>query len=92
MGSNVSHNLGDPKMIGNVNKADIEVNGAKTRALLDTGSCVSVIAQAFVDQHLKEISVKAIGELLNIECADGSQLPYMDILRQMCKLHLDYPV
>ena len=76
MGSNVSHNLGDPKMIGNVNEADIEVNGAKTRALLDTESCVSVIAQAFVDQHLKEISVKAIGELLNIECADGSQLPY----------------
>ena len=63
-------------MIGNVNEADIEVNGAKTRALLDTGSCVSVNAQAFVDQHLKEIFVKAIGELLNIECADSSQLPY----------------
>jgi hypothetical protein len=46
-------------------------------ALLDTGSTVSTISESYYQQHIAcSIQLKTIKELLDIECAGGSQLPY----------------
>ena len=66
----------DPKMVGEVNEAEIMVNNIKTRALLDTGSCVSTMSQTFLDRYLPHVEKRSVNRILNIECADGSKLPY----------------
>ena len=66
----------DPKLCGNVNEASIEIEGINTKALLDTGSCISTMSKVFYENNLKEIELKPLNNLLHIECADGSKLPY----------------
>ena len=73
----MSFDTKDPKLVGYINEADIEINGIHTKALLDTGSCVSVVSKSFLDEHLQNSELHKIDQLLNIECADGSQLPYI---------------
>ena len=46
------------------------------RCLLDTGSTVSTISQSWYDAHLSEVPVKPLDTILEIECADGKNLPY----------------
>ena len=48
----------------------------EARALLDTGSCVSVLSQSFYNDHLSELPLHSIDNILQIECADGNNLPY----------------
>ena len=35
----------DPKLIGDVNESLININGVQAKALLDTGSCVSIVSK-----------------------------------------------
>ena len=44
---------------------------------MDSGSCISTISEHFYNSHLKDREIKELGEILNIECADGSKLPYI---------------
>ena len=67
----------DPKLVGSVNEVDVLLNDIPVKALLDTGSCVSVVAEKFYNEHLSQIPINPIGDILNIECADGKQLPYI---------------
>ena len=66
-----------PKIFGEVNEANLEINNVSTRALLDTGSCVSILSKSFYDQHLSHIEIKPLDKILHIECADGNALPYL---------------
>ena len=43
---------------------------------MDTGSSVSIISQSFYKQHLQDLDILPITEILNIECASGQMLPY----------------
>jgi hypothetical protein len=63
----------DPKLVGHTNEVKIDL---ETTALLDTGSCISAISKSFYDKHLQSVQVKPLSDLLQIECADGNQLPY----------------
>ena len=65
----------DPKLIGHVNEADIFLDSKPAKALLDTGSCVSLVSESFYLEHLN-CHMKPVGDILNIECADGQNLPY----------------
>ena len=67
----------DPKIFGEINEAKIDINNISTSALLDTGSCVSIISKAFYDQYLSHTEVKPLDRILYIECADGNTLPYL---------------
>ena len=53
------------------------MNNICTKALLDTGSCVSLISETFDRNCLSEIQIEPLTTVLNIECADGQQLPYI---------------
>ena len=45
------------KLVGEVNEASLHISNIKTGTLLDTGSCVSIISEAFHDSHLSEIRI-----------------------------------
>ena len=70
----------------NPNEAELDINGIKTKALLDTGSCVSVISVSFVKENLPQATLQKIERILNIECADGSQLPYLGYIEADIKI------
>lgn len=70
----------DPKLIGNVNEATVHINDIQPRTLIDTGSCVSVISKTFHDNNLPKADIKPLNGILNIECADGNNLPYLGFI------------
>ena len=90
-GSNMSFENKDPKLVGCINEAHIEINGIQAKALLDTGSCVCVVSRSFVDQHLQNLEIHKIYQLLNIECADGSQLPYIGYIEADISVRSELP-
>jgi len=67
----------DPQLVGDVNEVSINIDNIRTTALLDTGSCVSIISETFYKENLSEIELEPLKEMINIECADGQQLPYL---------------
>ena len=44
--------------------------------MLDTGSCDSTLSQSFYDSHFKHIPLHPAEEILKLEGADGSSMPY----------------
>ena len=69
-------NSKDSRLIGEVNEVNIMIGGKSAKALLDTGSVVSLVTETFYNNNLSNIEIKPVGEILNIECADGESLPY----------------
>jgi len=67
----------DPKLVGETNEVNVLINDKPLHALLDTGSCVSVISHSFYREHISDVQLQTIDDLVNIECADGKQLPYL---------------
>ena len=65
-----------PELVGEVNEVEILIGKIPARCLLDTGSCVSVIAESFYKDNFKDVPLQPVGQLINIECADGEKLPY----------------
>jgi hypothetical protein len=66
-----------PKLVGNSNEVIVKINNYDTRALIDTGSCVSTVAKSFYDENLSSTEIKPLDDLLKVECADGNNLPYI---------------
>ncbi len=66
-----------PQLVGNLNEANISINGTEAKALLDTGSCVSILSKGFYDKYLSETEIKPLSQILNVQCADGNDLPYL---------------
>ncbi|KAK3106295.1 hypothetical protein FSP39_017215 [Pinctada imbricata] len=63
-------------LVGTANEANVILNNRKVTALLDTGSSVSTISQSYYDEHLKDLPMHPVTDILTIECADGLHLPY----------------
>ncbi len=70
----------DPILVGSSNEAEVKINGATTTALIDTGSCISSISKSFYDKHLNNVKIEPLQEILNVECADGGELPYIGFI------------
>ena len=79
VGSDPSTDSGDngPKLVGNVDEVQIRIGNIPTQSLLDSGSCVSLVAESFYNKHLADNELKSVEGILNIECANGGQLPYI---------------
>ena len=66
------------RLLGHANEATVTLENTKCTALLDSGSQVSTISQAFYEQHLRHrVPLHSLDEVLKIECADGQLLPYL---------------
>ena len=90
MESDQSTDKQDPKLIGNTNIAEILLNNTPATPVLYTGSCVSVIAESFYKQNISHIDIQSVGNILNIECADGQSLPDIGYIEVNFKLRLAY--
>jgi len=67
---------GDPKLIGDMTEAKVTLNNIELEALLDTGSCVSVISKTCYREMFTNSPIQPLKDTINIECADGGKLPY----------------
>ena len=63
-------------LVGHSNEVDICIEGIQTAALLDTGSSISTVNEAFHMEKLSHLPIQPLQDFLNIECADGESLPY----------------
>ena len=63
-------------LVGNANEATVSVNGNHCKCLLDTGSSVSTVSEAFYREFLSPLTVHPLDALLEVECADGESIPY----------------
>ena len=75
-GSNSGTRQKDPKLVGTTNEVNIELESNKTKALVDTGSCISTVSESFYNEKLPEIKLQPLDNLIKVECADGQELPY----------------
>ena len=64
------------ELVGSPNETEVIVGNVKTQGLLDTGSTVSTISQAFYNAHFSDQPKYPVEDILRIECADGNDLPY----------------
>lgn len=92
-GSNQDISTEDPKLVGQSNETNILINDVRTTALLDTGSCVSVLSESFYEQHLKEMThIRPLQEIIYIECADGQRLPYLGYIEVDLMIENGFPM
>lgn len=75
-----TQNKSDPLLVGEVNETMININGKEVKSLLDTGSCVSTCSEQFYHDYFSDIELKPLKNLLKVECADGSELPYLGFI------------
>ena len=65
-----------PVLVGNSVVSPVMVDGVETEALLDTGATISTVTEKFHREHLWHLPIEPITDLLKVECADGSYMPY----------------
>ena len=56
----------DPKRVGDVKEVEITLGESTTRALLDTGSCVSIVSQHLYAHNRSSFKIMPVVEILNI--------------------------
>ena len=62
-------------LIGSPNETYITMDDKTVRALIDTGSQVSTVAQSYVEQHHKG-EIFPINDILRVDDASGKSMPY----------------
>lgn len=67
-------------MVGECNEVAITIAGKSVSALLDTGSTVSTVSESFYKCHLPHLELQSLTEVLDIECASGTSLPYLGFI------------
>lgn len=67
-----------PGLLGKPAETVLNIEGNNVRALLDTGSTVSTLAHSYFKKYLSDtLELQELETLLDIECAGGTQLPYL---------------
>jgi len=64
-------------LVGIRTTASVVIAGKETNCLLDTGSQVTTVPQSFYDQHLSDLPIQPLGDLLDVEGANGQLVPYL---------------
>lgn len=64
-------------LVGTKTTAQVTIAGKDTNCLLDTGSQVTTIPQSFYEQHLSELTIHPLNDLLDVEGANGQSVPYL---------------
>lgn len=77
----------DPELIGEPNECEILIEDKRCMALIDTGSMVTTISEAFLQQHLPQTPIHML-EDLQLEGPNGESLPY----RGYVEIDLSLPI
>ena len=62
-------------LVGEINETNVLINGLQVKGVIDTGATVSTRSEDFYQKHLQEFQLCLLSSVLEIECADGEQLP-----------------
>ena len=65
-----------PGLFGHPTETEVVLSDLNVKSLLDTGSTVSTLSRTYYRNNLAAIPLQKLTTLLDIECADGQQLPY----------------
>lgn len=63
-------------LIGAKYTASVLIDGQAYNCLLDTGSQVTTVSQSFYEDNLANLDIHPLGELLEVEAANGQTVPY----------------
>ena len=75
------------KLVGKENTSEIIVDNIKTIGLVDTGSAISTVCEAFVDKIIPKPHIFRLEEIeLKVKVADGGTLPYTGCIEATVKL------
>ena len=86
-GPKVCRVMTPPGLYGTPTETNILLNGKEISALLDTGSTVSTISESYYSKHLAStILLKSFDNILDIECAGGTPLPYKGYIEANIKM------
>ena len=64
-------------LVGTKCTAQIIINGTPINCLLDTGSQVTTIPESFFKAHLSDQALYPLGDILEVEGANGQAVPYL---------------
>lgn len=64
-------------LIGAKITAQVTLAGKECNSLLDSGSQVTTVPKSFYDQNLSHLPIESLYELLEIEAANGQDVPYL---------------
>lgn len=64
-------------LVGTKTTAQVTIAGKDTSCLLDPGSQVTTVPQSFYEQHLSDLTLHPLGDLLDVEGANGQSVPYL---------------
>lgn len=64
-------------LVGTKTTARVTIAGKDTSCLLDTGSQVTTVPWSFYEQHLPDLTIHPLGNLLDVEGANGQLVPYL---------------
>ncbi|KAG1925816.1 interleukin-1 receptor accessory protein-like 1-A [Pimephales promelas] len=70
--------------------AQIVIGGKEVSCLLDTGSQVTTIPQSFYESHLSDHPLKSLGNLLEVEGANGQAVPYLGYIELVLKFPKEF--
>lgn len=64
-------------LVGTKTTVQVIIAGRETNCLLDTGLQVTTVPQSFYEQHLSDLTIHPLGDLLDVEGANGQLVPYL---------------
>ena len=70
-----------PQLVGKPTETKVALDSVETLALFDTGSSISSIGHSFYLDNLSHLPLLPVSDILNVECADGKNLPYMGYIK-----------
>lgn len=77
-------------LVGTRTSATVIIAGKETNCLLDTGSQVTTVPQSFYEQHLSDLPINLLGDLLDVEGANGQSVPYLGYVELSITLPKDF--
>ena len=74
-----NHNISVP-LVGDTQIVDVLADGITTKALLDSGSQVSTVAECFFNKYLQSSDLISVDEILDLRQVSGQPLQYIGII------------
>ena len=75
------------RLVGKANESVCFVEGVNCRTLLDTGSMITSISEAFYHEHLSHLDLYTLDSVIDINCANGELLPYRGFIEANITFH-----
>lgn len=79
-----------PGLVGTKTTALVTIAGKDTNCLLDTGSQVTTVPQSFYEQHLSDLTIHPLGDLLDVEGANCQLVPYLGYIELSVTFFKDF--